>query len=898
MENGPDAPAEVEVVTRCRATVDAMAAGAVESTDVSSFLAELNTLPEGHPQRSELAATMVTLLTKGGGAPPMKTMSDLGALLSMVDTAPPHLLAWPQARDSGRAFQLAHEVQHREVDDAAAIAELDELANRQADAPPTLKMIEAARRAVRLSTAFHRGDQSSISDAAKALEDLIDRAGDVPQAAPLREMQATMRDYLRTMHTGDWGKVRDLLGRLGSNAAALGLDPTDFALPVEGEALLNLVSGPEPDHSELTTDEIIRKYAGVDAGAGGKLAATIALLRGGDETDLIRIDRAIELTREAADEPGPLRDAARNGIALGLWQRAEVLGTTEGLDEAQQVLEDLIDDMRGRGGPANRLWTDVHHMLAQIRRRVGNRRESDVAGLEAMYRFAHQALVESDPAVARIGLREAATSGMDFARQCLVTGDYARAMDALDAGRGLMLFAEVEVLDLVPRLRAAGRDDLARRWEVEGPMASGLRAEAIEVLVAAAGGVDKLLKLPTPSEVRAALRAVDADALVYLVPTENQQGGMALVVPREGPMAYLPLPYLRVRKEAEAEGYLAALSELSRELSPAAQAPFTDRLDELCEWAWRVAIGPLLERYFTRDAEKRDRTPRIVLIPMAELAAIPWQAARNAEGTYAVELAAFSQAVSAREFCANATRPPVRLTSTGLVVGDPRTEGLPRDLPAARLEAFEVHKAFLRAAKYVGRRPNGSVSPSGPGTAEQVRAWLAADKPQAGAVLHLACHGQFTSDEQTAKASLLLAPDPAGGHGELGADEIVRLLNSNPNRQIGLVVMAACHTGRSIHGYDEAYSLGTAFLAGGVRTVLSTQWAVPDEATSMLMYLFHHYLRTERLPPWQALRAAQLCMLRPETPVPDAMPAHLRELVGGREHAGVVGWAGFIHGGH
>ncbi|RSN46042.1 hypothetical protein DMC64_14970 [Amycolatopsis sp. WAC 04197] len=898
MENGPDAPSDAAVVARCRATVDAMAAGAVESNDVSSFVAELNTLSAGHPQRGELAATMVTLLTEGGGAPPLKTMSDLGALLSMVDTAPPHLLAWPQARDSGRACQLAHEAQHRKIDGTAAIAELDELAGRHADFPPTLNAIESARKAVQLNTAFHRGDESSVSGAAEAMGQMIDRIGDVPQSAPLREMQATMQELLRSMRTGDWEEVRALLDRLRGSAATLGLDPADFAVPGGSEAILSLINDPEPDFSDLTAEEIIRKYTGDSANPAGKLVANYALLRGGQETDLDRIDRAVELMREAADEPGPMQDAARNGLAITLWRRAEVLGTIEGLDEAQQVLEDLIDDLRGRGGSANRPWTDVQNLLAQIKRRVGNRRGSDVAGLEAMYRFAHQALVESDPATARTGLREAATYGMDFARQCLVTGDYAGAMHALDAGRGLMLFAEVEVLDLVPRLRAAGRDDLARRWEVEGPTAWGLRAEAVEVLVAAAGGIDKLLKLPTPSDVRAALRSVDADALVYLLPAEGYQPGMALVVPREGPMAYLPLTYLSVRKEAEVEGYLAALSALSRELSPAAQAPFTNRLDELCEWAWRAAIGPLLDRYFARDVEKRDRTPRIVLIPMAELAAIPWKAARNAEGTYAVELAAFSQAVSAREFCANAARPPVRLTSTGLVVGDPRTDGLPRDLPAARLEAFEVHQAFLRAAKYVGRRPNGSVSPSGPGTADQVRAWLATDKPQAGAVLHLACHGQFASDEQTAKASLLLASDPAGGHGELGADEIVRLLNSNPNRQIGLVVMAACHTGRSIHGYDEAYSLGTAFLAGGVRTVLSTQWAVPDEATSMLMYLFHHYLRTERLPPWQALRAAQLCMLRPDTPMPDTMPAHLRELVGGREHAGVVGWAGFVHGGH
>ena len=165
-------------------------------------------------------------------------------------------------------------------------------------------------------------------------------------------------------------------------------------------------------------------------------------------------------------------------------------------------------------------------------------------------------------------------------------------------------------------------------------------------------------------------------------------------------------------------------------------------------------------------------------------------------------------------------------------------------------------------------------------------------------MLHLACHGQFTSDERAAKAALVLAPDSPGTPGELGADEIVRLLHRTPGRRIGLVVMAACHTGRSIHGYDEAYSLGTAFLAGGVRTVLFTQWAIPDEATSMLMYLFHHYLRAEKLPPWQALRTAQLCLLRPDAPIPDSVPAPLRESFAHREHVGVAGWAGFVHGGH
>ncbi|UKD57148.1 CHAT domain-containing protein [Amycolatopsis sp. FU40] len=896
MGNGTDVPADPAAVARCRAAVDAVAAGGRH--DLPSFLADLRALPAGHPLRSEFAATMVTLLTDGGSGPPVQLIAETGALLGLADAAPPHLLAWPQARASARAFQLACQVQDREAAAAEVVAELDELTTEQAGFPHTLAALAAARHGVGLSVSFQRGDESSAMGMIEQMGPLIDRIGDEQRAAQLRDVRDTMAEFLRAQRTGDWSATQDQLERLRHSALALGLDPSAFELPPSSNAIFGLLTDPMPDVDGLTAEETVRRYTGGETGAMNKLAASYALMRGGTETDLARIDRAVELTKEAAAEPGPAQDLARNGVAINLWRRAEVLGSTEGLDEARQVLEDLIRDLRGRDGSANPLWTDANNLLSQISRRLGDHAASGEAGLTALYRFARRALVESDPAVARTGLREAAAMGMDLARQRVLAGDYAGAMEALDTGRGLMLFAEVEMLDLVPRLRAAGQDALAQRWETEGPTAPGLRAEAIEVLVDAAGGIEHLLRLPSPADVRAALRTVEADALVYLVPADEQQPGMALVIPREGRMAYLPLSYLRVRHDNEIEGYLTALSRFSRELAPVAQTSFTDCLDDLCEWAWRVAIGPLLERYFARDAETRDRVPRIVLIPMAELAAIPWQAARNREGAYALELAAFSQAVSAREFCANAARPPVRLTSTGLVVSDPRTEGTARDLPAARLEALEVHKAFLHAAKYVGRRPNGSPSPSGPGTAEQVRAWLTADGPQAGAVLHLACHGQFTSDERAAKAVLVLAPDSPGTPGELGADEIVRLLHRTPGRRIGLVVMAACHTGRSIHGYDEAYSLGTAFLAGGVRTVLFTQWAIPDEATSMLMYLFHHYLRAEKLPPWQALRTAQLCLLRPDAPIPDSVPAPLRESFAHREHVGVAGWAGFVHGGH
>jgi CHAT domain-containing protein len=108
-------------------------------------------------------------------------------------------------------------------------------------------------------------------------------------------------------------------------------------------------------------------------------------------------------------------------------------------------------------------------------------------------------------------------------------------------------------------------------------------------------------------------------------------------------------------------------------------------------------------------------------------------------------------------------------------------------------------------------------------------------------------------------------------------------------------VLAACHTGQAISGYDEAYSLGTAFLAAGVRSVLSTQWSVPDGETSVLMYMFHHFLAARQRPVWAALRDAQLWMLDPRRAVPDSMPAGLRDQLHRADPAAVASWAGFLH---
>jgi CHAT domain-containing protein len=78
--------------------------------------------------------------------------------------------------------------------------------------------------------------------------------------------------------------------------------------------------------------------------------------------------------------------------------------------------------------------------------------------------------------------------------------------------------------------------------------------------------------------------------------------------------------------------------------------------------------------------------------------------------------------------------------------------------------------------------------------------------------------------------------------------------------------------------------------------VISSQWSVPDSPTSILMYLFHHYLRDGGLAPVAALREAQISMIE-RRPLPDSMPEDLRAYARDVDTSDILNWAGFFHAG-
>ncbi len=89
--------------------------------------------------------------------------------------------------------------------------------------------------------------------------------------------------------------------------------------------------------------------------------------------------------------------------------------------------------------------------------------------------------------------------------------------------------------------------------------------------------------------------------------------------------------------------------------------------------------------------------------------------------------------------------------------------------------------------------------------------------------------------------------------------------------------------------------MATVFLSAGAHTVFGSLWPVPDEGTSLLMYMVHHFLREMRSDPITALHQAQLWMIDPARQPPSSMPPQLVALCDRLDLADPVTWASFTH---
>lgn len=122
-------------------------------------------------------------------------------------------------------------------------------------------------------------------------------------------------------------------------------------------------------------------------------------------------------------------------------------------------------------------------------------------------------------------------------------------------------------------------------------------------------------------------------------------------------------------------------------------------------------------------------------------------------------------------------------------------------------------------------------------------------------IIHLATHGKFSSNlEQT----FILDWDERINVRDL--DDLLRIRDKSGATPIELLILSACETASG----DKRAALGLAGIAirAGARSTLATLWQVNDASTAQFMIQFYQQLNNPQLTKAEALRNAQLALLR------------------------------------
>ncbi|MYY08140.1 CHAT domain-containing protein [Streptomyces sp. SID4919] len=790
---------------------------------------------------------------------------------------------------------------------------------------------------ISLMARLHRGQTDGAADDMEAVGEIHRRLRDnralPPYMATLVETGYLYFQVREAVRRADLPTMDRCIAR--TIAIRAGLAPDDPArteiwvhltsMSLRREALaLRLGSAPSPLPDPPTAEELRHASLSFSPGhrawilgdsAVGRMAFAV---RDEDTEALAEARELIEEARELSRSAPPSYLRYTGLLAAAHDALARLLRVPRERDEHLELAIGLYEECyEATGGPEHRLRPSAALGLARAYRERASRRPHTAAqdrsralalGLDGLRGYAWAALLQSATVHAAEAVAEATAEALEVASWALREGALESAVEALESCRGLALHAATTSRTVPQRLAAAGLGELADEWRAagtgaggtgafqssgEGDIPSALRRRVLTALRAdATDSGDRLLDPPGIAAVAEALRTLGRDALVYLVPTSDEGSGSAVVVTAGGETHVLPLPALD-----EQAGPLAQYAPVpggGRDLGPVPGAPGTAagrppagpelrrQLDRLCGWAWYAAMRPLLDVFSAPG--RPDRIPRLVLVPMGRLGLVPWHAAyRPAAGgrrRYALQDADLSYAASARLLCEVAARPAAARAGDTLVVGDPTG-----DLVYAGEEADAVQRLFYPDGRFVGRRRGGAAD--GAGTPDEVLDWLRGNGSQDG-VLHLACHASVT-DNARRSAGLSLHG------GDLFAEDLTAAGGDTGSAGPALVLLAACRSNVSGHGDNEAFTLATAFLVAGARSVVGSLWPVPDEATSVLMLLTHYFLSREQEPPARALRRAQLWMLGLDRQPPGSLPDELAARAARVDPDDLSAWAGFTH---
>ncbi|MER5932050.1 CHAT domain-containing protein [Streptomyces sp. NPDC002054] len=670
------------------------------------------------------------------------------------------------------------------------------------------------------------------------------------------------------------------------------------------------------------------------------------------DPDPERVAVAVERSRDSLRQTpvfSEQRIRTRMGIAMALTFQYRTRPDPALLGEAIAELEDARGELSpGTSQAASALYWDLARCYAA---RSGRSAGPDLAQAVADARDSLRATA------ADVLLQEGVQHGLEVARggaaRGLIAASWAvradrpdEAVACLEAGRALVLAAAAVSATVPERLAALGEEELARQWQnarpgaggagpdagpsglltalLDGPpdgpeLPSGLRRRALELLRAQDDGQHG--RVPEVAELQGAVARSGTDALVYLLPGEEDEAdgdGWALLLVPDRPPRALPLPALSAQGRAPVAAYLEATA--ARFSARRGMERWEAALDALCDWAGTGVVAPLLDELglwerglreaglLTGPASAPPAAPvRLTVVACGNLGVVPWQAARltvpdrwresGAPATVrACEPVVLTYAASGREFLRAARSRRLPLAEGQALVC------VPAGLDMAEDEVLAVHDAYYPRAALYGEFDTRDFEPPLPGgTPAEVLGLLGARNPgaHAVAVVHLVCHGTAGADPGS---SVLELGRPAGAGPEAGRLSVSELLDT-PAGPAGagrpLVVLSACETDLSTRDHDEALTVTTAFVHGLAADAVGSRWKVSDDASAVLMTVFHHHVAAGLAPP-DALRAAQRWMLAPagDRPPVTGLTPHLRRTAARPELSGPAFWGAFIHQGN
>lgn len=248
--------------------------------------------------------------------------------------------------------------------------------------------------------------------------------------------------------------------------------------------------------------------------------------------------------------------------------------------------------------------------------------------------------------------------------------------------------------------------------------------------------------------------------------------------------------------------------------------------------AVRTSLYDLLLRHWI---EHVPRGTTLAILPPPALADVPVAALIRREDGHAVIEDYAVTFVSSLESLRGGPVTILR-SDAALIVGDPAYRNFQR-LPASRSEAIQVAQLYAKPVLLLGDRATGAhvVSHLGDATVFQFG-------------------GHAIANELAPElSSIMLAPEGGGDDTRVYVHELLQR-----RLPMKLVVLAACSTARG--GSDSvrgSLSIARAFLDGGARTVVGTQWPVSDLAAAAFSRSFHRAL-TRGEDVVRASRTAQL----------------------------------------